>query len=222
MAVARLSALMFGLALPALAEAPGDAERGARLYERQCKACHQIGPDAVNRVGPHLEGVIDRPVASVEGFRYSPAMTAMGTAGEVWTAEALDAFLANPRKAAPGTRMAYRGMTDAEARGALMAFLGAGQAPAAPSAPGLDPAILAIEGDIELGEYLASDCTSCHRLDGSDQGIPAITGWPQDDFVTAMHAYKSGQRENPVMQMMARRFDNDEIAALAAWFATLD
>jgi cytochrome c len=37
-----------------------------------------------------------------------------------------------------------------------------------------------------------------------------------------MHAYKAKLRPHPVMQMMAGRLSNDEIAALAAYFATLD
>ena len=37
-----------------------------------------------------------------------------------------------------------------------------------------------------------------------------------------MHAYKQKLRPHPVMQMMAGRLSNDEIAALAAYFATLE
>ncbi|MCP5038971.1 MAG: cytochrome C, partial [Rhodobacteraceae bacterium] len=57
--------------------------------------------------------------------------------------------------------------------------------------------------------------------DGSDEGIPAITGWPTEDFVIAMHAYKEKVRPHPVMQMMAGRLSNEEIAALAAYFVDL-
>ena len=85
----------------------------------------------------------------------------------------------------------------------------------------VDPAILAIKGDPDYGAYLSSECTTCHQADGSDQGIPSVTGWPEEDFVVAMHAYKDRLRPHPVMQMMAGRLSNDEIAALAAYFATL-
>ncbi|MEM7190137.1 MAG: c-type cytochrome [Pseudomonadota bacterium] len=88
--------------------------------------------------------------------------------------------------------------------------------------PAVDPAILAIEGDTAYGEYLASDCTTCHQADGADKGIPSITGWPRDAFVTAMHAYKAKARSHPVMQMMAGRLSNEEIAALAAYFGELE
>jgi cytochrome c len=85
--------------------------------------------------------------------------------------------------------------------------------------PDLDPALLAIEGDPAYGAYRASECPTCHQRDGGDEGIPAITLWPTEDFVVAMHAYKQKKRPHPVMQMMASRLSDDEIAALAAYFA---
>ena len=96
------------------------------------------------------------------------------------------------------------------------------EAPA--SAPGFTvPAeVLALVGDVEYGEYLASECTTCHQADGGNDGIPGIVGWNIDDFVTAMHAYKAKHRENPVMQMITGRLANDEIAALAAYFKSLE
>ena len=81
--------------------------------------------------------------------------------------------------------------------------------------------VLAIEGDMEYGEYLAAECTTCHQASGGNDGIPSIVGWETDDFVTAMHAYKTKQRENPVMQMVTGRLANDEIAALAVYFKSL-
>ena len=60
----------------------GDAANGATLF-RKCLACH-TATEARNKVGPNLVGVIDRPVASVAGFRYSKAMKAY-SAGKTWT-----------------------------------------------------------------------------------------------------------------------------------------
>jgi cytochrome c len=85
----------------------------------------------------------------------------------------------------------------------------------------LPPEILAIVGDAAYGEYLSSECLTCHQNDGSDRGIPAITMWPEEDFVIAMHAYKRKIRPHPVMQMMAGRLSDEEIAALAAYFKEL-
>lgn len=218
--------------LPAAAEAIGEAERGATLFERQCKACHQIGPGAINRVGPRLNGIFGRKAGALADFTYSKPMTRMGNDGLVWTLETIDAYVKNPRALVSGTRMNYRGLADDEARRTLISYLREfSDRPqnipeAVPTSrktdPDLDPTILALQGDPDYGEYLSSECTTCHQVDGSDQGIPSITGWPEDDFVVAMHAYKQKLRPHPVMQMMASRFNNDEIAALAAFFAKLD
>ncbi|MEM9341670.1 MAG: c-type cytochrome [Pseudomonadota bacterium] len=82
--------------------------------------------------------------------------------------------------------------------------------------------VLAIEGDIEYGEYLASECLTCHQADGDNDGIPGIVGLDPEYFVMAMHAYRAKHRENPVMQLVAGRLADDEIAALAAYFNSLD
>lgn len=76
-------------------------------------------------------------------------------------------------------------------------------------------------GDPEYGAYLASGCLSCHLRDDSDQGIPAITGWPVQDFVLAMQEFRQKQRPDPTMQVMAARLTDQDIAALAAFFASL-
>ncbi|MEO9819354.1 MAG: hypothetical protein ABJF79_03265, partial [Paracoccaceae bacterium] len=57
---------------------------------------------------------------------------------------------------------------------------------------------------------------------GENDGIPGIVGWETEDFVTAMHAYKGKHRDNQVMQMVTGRLANDEIAALAAYFKSLE
>lgn len=216
---------------PASAELIGDATRGATLFERQCKACHQIGEGAINRVGPQLNRIFGRRAGSAADFSYSKAMARMGADGLTWTLETLDPYIENPKALVSGTRMNYRGLADEQARSDLLAFLRTlsdnpqnipeAEPTARMTDHDLDPAILAIKGDPEYGEYLSSECVTCHQPDGSDQGIPAITQWPEEDFVVAMHAYKRQLRPHPVMQMMASRLSDEEIAALAAYFAKL-
>ena len=82
--------------------------------------------------------------------------------------------------------------------------------------------ILEIVGDPEYGEYLASDCKTCHKVTGSAPGVPSIMGVYKRDLVIALHAYKQNVRKNPVMRMMAKRLSNEEIAALAAYFEGLN
>lgn len=231
-AAPRLAFVLAFVVSPLLAEEIGDAESGASLFTQQCKACHQIGEGAVNRVGPQLNGVFGRRAGSAADFTYSKSMARMGADGLNWTLETLDAYIENPKALVSGTRMSYRGMEDPEARAALMAFLRdwsdkpqnipEAEPTALKTNPDLSPEILAIQGDPEYGEYLASECQTCHQADGSDQGIPSVTGWPAEDFVVAMHAYKQKLRPHPVMQMMAGRLNEEEIAALAAYFATLE
>lgn len=222
-------ALMVGTSVQA--DELGDIEAGERLY-RQCKSCHQVGSNAVNRIGPHLNGVFGRKAGSHEDFRYSPALRNAGEDGLEWHADTLDAFIENPRAVVRGTRMSFRGISDPTDRQNLIAFLRtfsddpANIPEADPSATAaeieLSPEILAIKGDPAYGEYLSGDCTTCHQTSGGDDGIPSIVLWPVDDFVAAMHAYKSKIRSNQVMQMMAGRLNDEEIAALAAYFATLE
>ncbi|MBC6443415.1 MAG: c-type cytochrome [Rhodobacteraceae bacterium] len=83
------------------------------------------------------------------------------------------------------------------------------------------PQVLAIRGDIEYGAYLASGCITCHQPGGNTDGIPPIAGLEAGIFVTALHAYRQKHRDNPVMQLVAGRLTDDEIAALAAYFETL-
>jgi len=77
-------------------------------------------------------------------------------------------------------------------------------------------------GDAEYGEYLSSQCVTCHQASGADQGIPSIIGWDAASFAAVMHAYKSKERVHPVMQMIAGGLDGEQIEALAAFYASLE
>ncbi|MHA6263793.1 c-type cytochrome [Arenibacterium sp. CAU 1754] len=212
------------------AESIGDAERGAKLF-RQCSACHQVGEGAENRIGPHLNGIFGRKAAAIDGFFYSKGIKRAADDGLVWDIDRLDAYLENPRALVSGTRMSFGGMSKAQDRHDVLAYLRRfsdnpqdipeAQPTAQAREVELPPEILAIVGDPEYGEYLSNECTTCHKRDGSSEGIPSITLWPEEDFVVAMHAYKRKLRPHPVMQMMAGRLSDEEIAALAAYFGAL-
>lgn len=206
----------------------GDPARGEQVFA-QCRSCHQIGQGATDRIGPHLNGIFGRRAGAHDGFRYSDDMAMMGADGLTWQIQTLDAYLENPKALVSRTRMNFAGLKDPQDRADILAYLRQfSDSPqnipeAEPTAQAreveLAPEVLAIVGDTDYGEYLASECTTCHQLDGSDKGIPAITSWPAEDFVVAMHAYKRQIRPHPVMQMMAARLSDEEIAALAAYFA---
>lgn len=107
------------LAPPTLA---ADAEAGEAEF-RQCQTCHTV-VDGQNRAGPSLFGIAGRAIATVDGYRYSPAMTAFGEDGKVWTDELLDQYMTNPKEMVPGTRMTLlgRGPTE-EQRANIIAYL---------------------------------------------------------------------------------------------------
>ena len=225
--VSALLVAALGAGVPFGSATSADAQRGKALYG-ECKRCHQAGSGAEHRIGPHLNALFGRAAGALGDYRYSPAMKAAGAGGLVWNEATLEAFLADPRAVVPRSRMSFAGMEGAGDRADLVEWLrgfsdtGFELPPAEPTSTpeeyGLDPQLLAIPGDPEYGAYLAGECITCHRGDGGAEGIPSITGWPHDDFVIALQAYKRGKREHPVMQLVAGRLSDEEIAALAVHF----
>ena len=115
---ARLIGAMALLVGITAAQADGDLARGEKRYE-DCVACHAI-ERGKESVGPSLHGVFERKAGEAADFRYSPALKRSGI---TWTAQALDAFIADPQKVVPANRMPYAGMPDAADRADLIAYL---------------------------------------------------------------------------------------------------
>lgn len=212
------AAIVLGVSLCAsTAFAQGDAAQGEELFVI-CAGCHQIGPDAISGLGPHLNNLIGREVGSVEGYHYSPALRELE---DPWTPETLDAFLQDPTAFAYGTYMIVEGVTDAAIRGHLIAYIeAAGTGAAAGGISAEVAAILDFPADEAYGAYLSAECTACHAA--GTAGIPSISGLPQASFAAGLVAYRDGSREHQVMNMLAARLGDEEIAALAAYFATLE
>jgi cytochrome c len=96
-----------------------DAGRGKVLFE-QCVACHSLEAGH-NETGPHLHGLFGRKSAGVDDYVYSPPLR---RANVVWTPALLDSFLAEPQSGAfRGNKMPFAGMSDAQARADLIAYL---------------------------------------------------------------------------------------------------
>lgn len=116
---ARVAALIVALVgvAPALAQ-PADIRRGETLFS-ECSACHAM-QEGAHGVGPSLAGIEGRRAATVDGFRYSPALR---RATLTWSAQTLDAFIADPQKVVPGNRMPYSGLAQARDRADLVAWI---------------------------------------------------------------------------------------------------
>lgn len=100
----------------------GDPAAGEAAF-RACAACHAVGEDAANRIGPQLNDLIGREAGGLDGYAYSDAMAEAGAAGMVWDHETLADFLADPRGTVSGTKMAFGGMTDEQKLADLIAYL---------------------------------------------------------------------------------------------------
>ena len=116
------SALFFALATVfaaggATAQTTGDATKGKAAFAT-CAMCHS-DIAGKNGIGPSLFGVVGRNAGTAPGFKYSAAMTKAGP----WTPAKLDAFIAAPKTAVPGTSMPFGGLRDAAKRADIVAYL---------------------------------------------------------------------------------------------------
>ena len=161
-----------GEAGPSLATllASATPEAGAKVFAK-CQSCHSIEQGGANGIGPALHGVMGKAIASnAPGFGYSPALSGKG--GE-WTWESMDAWLANPRAFADGTSMSFAGLSKAEDRANLMAYLEAnGGAPARPEPEAEAPA--EEEGEAAEGEAEAPAEGEEAAAESPTQETPAI------------------------------------------------
>jgi len=112
------AALVIALALLApgrgLAD-PGDADKGAKIYQR-CMSCHS--PDA-NKYGPAHRGVFGRAAGSVPDYNYTDALKKSGL---TWDEATLDKWLTEPKALVPGTKMTFK-LSDPQERADVIAYL---------------------------------------------------------------------------------------------------
>ena len=96
----------------------GHADAGAAIFLR-CSACHRIGPDATNSVGPVLNGIVGRKAGTYSGYAYSDANK---NSGIVWSEQALAQYLPAPTTSVPGTKMPFA-LTDPQEVADVIAYL---------------------------------------------------------------------------------------------------
>ena len=100
-----------------------DPVAGEKVFAK-CKVCHAIGEEAKNKVGPQLNGIEGRKMASIADFKgYAADLKKMGEDGGVWTAANLAVYLKDPKAFNPGTKMAFAGIKDEGELADVVAYL---------------------------------------------------------------------------------------------------
>jgi cytochrome c len=96
-----------------------DAAAGEAVF-RQCRACHAVGPDARNLVGPVLNGLEGRKSGTIEGYSYSDANK---NSGITWNEASFKEYIVNPIARIPGTKMVFIGVKNEKDIADIWAYL---------------------------------------------------------------------------------------------------
>ncbi len=104
-----------------LAELLADADpaKGQKVFKK-CAACHTVDEGGKNKIGPNLWNIVNRTIATHEGFSYSGAMAELEG---VWDFALLSDFIADPKGTVPGTKMAFKGVSKDGDRADVLAYL---------------------------------------------------------------------------------------------------
>jgi cytochrome c len=124
MRAALLASALLALPLVSLtapvARADGDPEMGKKQFA-PCSACHTVEDGGADKLGPNLHDIFGRKAATKASFAgYSDGLKASGI---VWDAAKIDAWITNPRKMIPDTKMAFLGISKDDMRANIIAYL---------------------------------------------------------------------------------------------------
>ena len=103
-------------AAAAAAQSAADGEKEFAV----CRACHEIGETAENKLGPELNGLDGRKAGSVADYPYSEPMK---NSGIVWSEATFKQYIKNPQAMVKGTKMPFAGLPDEKKAAALWAFI---------------------------------------------------------------------------------------------------
>ena len=151
-----------------------DLAAGEAAFAR-CAACHTVNAGGADGIGPNLNGVVGRGVASHGGFAYSDAMKAHAAEAPTWDLDALDQFLTAPGRVVPGTKMSFAGLRDTDTRVALIAYLRSQGSTGFPI-PAPDPARQPGAAAPAEGAEPTADASESTEAAGGPAGQAPITG----------------------------------------------
>jgi len=166
-----------------------DVAKGAEVFKK-CAACHTATQGGANGIGPNLYATLGEGIGQGKGgYAFSDALKGVG--GN-WDFDKMNAWLTSPRKFAPGTKMTFAGLGNAQDRANVIAYLNSQGSnlplPAAPAAgaapaPGKEPATNAAKDAVTNGEQT-------NNL--ANTGTPA-SGAPSVDPNAAIEGAKAGK-----------------------------
>jgi len=104
--------------LSSAALAGGDPENGKKIAKK-CLTCHTLKQGGKVKLGPNLFGILGKKAGSIEGYKYSKALSKSGI---IWDEATFKDFIAKPRKVIKGTKMGFGGIKKATDRADLLAY----------------------------------------------------------------------------------------------------
>ncbi len=111
--------VMGAFASQAFAQA-GNASRGQRVFNQQCRSCHTLEQGGASVAGPNLHGVFGRKAGTGGGY---PSSEAMIKSGIVWDEQTMTEYSRDPKGKVPGTKMVFNGIKNAGQLADLVAYL---------------------------------------------------------------------------------------------------
>lgn len=209
------------------------AASAGQSVAKKCAACHKFEKDGASGIGPGLWDIVNRPVAAVEGFKYSDAMKAFAEGGTVWDYERLNGFLAAPKKLISGTKMSFAGLKKPTDRTNIIAYLRSladEPAPLPQAAAAEAPSEAPVEVAAEAAETPAAETTMAApapAVEAPAAEAPAVATAPVEapgPEAPAAEAAPAKAADSPVLAMVGEMSvdDGKKVAKKCAACHTFD
>ena len=115
-----LSALVIIVSSAAASAALAQDAAAGKTSFNKCLACHAIGEDAKNKVGPELNGLDGRKAGTAADYNYSEANK---NSGITWNEANFKEYIKDPKAKVPGTKMFFAGIKNEKEVNDLWAYV---------------------------------------------------------------------------------------------------